>query len=120
MNEAGACAQRWSDPPLPYTARMDDANPRAETPDDSDASPEQEETPAIRLDDVLKLAGIAATGGQAKHMIQSGEVKVNGVIETRRKHLLHEGDEVAVGDETFVVELAGEEGDAGEQGGSDA
>ncbi len=71
-------------------------------PDDGRPS----ETPAIRLDDVLKLAGIAATGGQAKHLIQSGQVRVNGEVETRRKHRLQAGDEVAVGDELFVVELA--------------
>jgi len=86
--------------PIAYTDGMDD-------------------TPTIRLDDVLKLAGIAATGGQAKHLIQAGQVKVNGAVETRRKHLLRAGDEVAVGDEVFVVELdsqAGGEGD-GRDGG---
>lgn len=94
---------------------MNDADPRDRTPDEPEGATQVDETPTIRLDDVLKLAGIAATGGQAKHMIQSGEVKVNGVIETRRKHLLQDGDEVAVGDEVFVVELAGE-GDEADEG----
>ncbi|MEJ2668014.1 MAG: RNA-binding S4 domain-containing protein [Deinococcales bacterium] len=67
-----------------------------------------DDAPTIRLDDVLKLAGIAATGGQAKQLIQSGQVKVNGALETRRKHLLRQGDEVTVGDEVFVVELGPE------------
>lgn len=66
-------------------------------------------TPSIRLDNVLKLAGIAQTGGQAKRMIQAGEVWVNGTVETRRKHMLHEGDEVEAQGETFVVELMSED-----------
>lgn len=45
-------------------------------------------------------------------MIQSGRVRVNGEVETRRKRKLREGDTVTVGDETFVLGLAGElEGD---------
>lgn len=68
-----------------------------------------EETPTLTLAAALKLAGFADTGGQAKRMIQAGDVLVNGSVETRRKHKLRPGDEVTVDDETFVVELA--EGD---------
>ncbi len=64
---------------------------------------------AITLNDVLKLSGLAGTGGQAKVLIQSGQVSVNGEVETRRKRKLHEGDVVRVGDEEFVLELDGEE-----------
>ncbi|MCI8553534.1 MAG: RNA-binding S4 domain-containing protein [Clostridiales bacterium] len=35
-------------------------------------------TPFIRLDALLKLAGIAATGGEAKMMIQTGQIQVDG------------------------------------------
>lgn len=90
-----------------YTGPMDD--PRA-------PSGQPDERPAIRLDDVLKLAGLAGTGGHAKRLIQAGEVRVNGVVETRRKHLLHQGDEVEVGGETFVVELSDEPPDDGPAG----
>ena len=38
----------------------------------------------IKLDQFLKLAQIAMTGGEAKAMIQDGMVKVNGEVETRR------------------------------------
>ncbi len=65
----------------------------------------QDEAPAMRLDDVLKFFGIAATGGHAKHLIQAGEVRVNGAVETRRKRRILDGDRVEVGDEAFVVEL---------------
>lgn len=59
----------------------------------------------IKLDQFLKLKGIASTGGQAKMMIQSGEVKVNGSPETRRGRQLVKGDRVTVADKTFIVEL---------------
>ncbi|MFB2834800.1 RNA-binding S4 domain-containing protein [Floridanema evergladense] len=59
----------------------------------------------IKLDQFLKLKGITSTGGQAKLMIQSGEVKVNGSLETRRGRQLVKGDRVTVADKTFIVEL---------------
>ncbi len=59
----------------------------------------------IKLDQFLKLTGIAATGGQAKLMIQGGEVSVNGELETRRGRQLVEGDKVTVEGQTFEVNL---------------
>ncbi|WP_338824412.1 hypothetical protein MHOCP_00030 [Moorella humiferrea] len=53
-------------------------------------------TSSIRLDQFLKWANIAATGGQAKVFIRQGMVKVNGRVETRRSHLLKPGDEVEI------------------------
>lgn len=45
-------------------------------------------TDFIRLDSAMKLAGIAATGGEAKMLIQDGLVKVNGEkCESRGKKL---------------------------------
>jgi len=64
---------------------------------------------SLSLNDALKLAGIADTGGQAKLLIQSGQVKVNGVLETRRKHRLSAGDTIEVGGEEFVLELDAED-----------
>lgn len=64
---------------------------------------------SITLNDVLKLSGLAPTGGQAKQLIQSGQVTVNGETETRRKRKLREGDVVRVGEEEFVLELDAEE-----------
>jgi ribosome-associated protein len=60
----------------------------------------------LRLDDALKLAGVASTGGEAKVLIQGGAVRVNGAVETRRKRRLVEGDVVEVGDETFEIAIA--------------
>ncbi|BAZ01830.1 hypothetical protein NIES37_58370 [Tolypothrix tenuis PCC 7101] len=57
----------------------------------------------IKLDQFLKLIGIASTGGQAKLIILDGEVKVNGIVETRRGRKLFSGDQVTVEGQTFLV-----------------
>lgn len=54
------------------------------------------------LDQFLKLAGICGTGGQAKVVIQGGEVRVNGAVETRRRRKLSAGDKVQYGGKTFL------------------
>ncbi len=59
----------------------------------------------IKLGQFLKLVGITPTGGQAKVMIQGGNVLVNNTIETRRGRKLVSGDKVTVGGQTFEVEL---------------
>ena len=46
----------------------------------------------IKLQDLLKLTGLAATGGMAKIVIQNGEVKVNGEVCTMRGKKLRPGD----------------------------
>lgn len=56
------------------------------------------QTPTIRLDQFLKWANLAGSGGQAKQIINEGMVQVNGEPETRR------GKTLAVGD---IVELHG-------------
>ncbi|KXA65765.1 S4 domain protein [Cutibacterium avidum] len=50
----------------------------------------------IRLGQYLKFANLADTGGQARELIASGKVTVNGEAETRRGRQLHPGDEVTV------------------------
>ncbi len=57
-----------------------------------------------RLDHFLKRSSVAETGGQAKLMIQGGEVKVNGIVDTRRRRKLVPGDVVEVGGQRLVVE----------------
>lgn len=53
-------------------------------------------TPFIRLDALLKLASLAESGGQAKVMVQSGEVSVNGEVCTMRGKKIYNGDTVEV------------------------
>ena len=52
----------------------------------------------IGLAQFLKMHGVVGTGGEAKILIQRGDVRVNGAIELRRGRQLHPGD---------LVELAG-------------
>jgi ribosome-associated protein len=56
-------------------------------------------TTEIRLDSLLKFAGLVATGGEAKMLIQSGCVQVNGEWETRRSRTVRHGDQVVLHDE---------------------
>jgi ribosome-associated protein len=51
----------------------------------------------------LKLAGVAATGGHAKIIVQSGDVAVNGEVETRRGRTLRADDVVSVGGREYRV-----------------
>ena len=60
----------------------------------------------IRLGQLLKLAGVAGGGGDAKALLATGTVRVNGEAETRRGRQLHPGDEVAVGDEVLRLVAA--------------
>ena len=57
----------------------------------------------IKLGQALKLAGIAQTGIEAKLMVTSGEVRVNGEIDTRRGRKLHDGDTVETASGGFTV-----------------
>ncbi len=59
----------------------------------------------LSLNDALKLSGLAETGGRAKLLIQSGQVKVNGEVETRRKRKIRAGDVIEVDGEEFEVGL---------------
>ena len=53
---------------------------------------QQEDT--IDLQDWLKLEGWVQTGGEAKFVVQGGQVTLNGTLETRRRKKLREGDVV--------------------------
>ncbi len=48
----------------------------------------------MKLDQFLKWKNLVSSGGEAKILIKSGSVKVNGVIETRRGRKLNKGDKV--------------------------
>lgn len=57
----------------------------------------------IKLDQFLKLADLVGGGGEAKMLVQSGEVKVNGEVETRRGRKLRVGDVAEYGGESARV-----------------
>ena len=54
------------------------------------------ESEYIKLDQFLKLAEIASTGGHAKFLIQEGLVTVNDEIEIRRGKKIKSGDIVEI------------------------
>ena len=57
----------------------------------------------IRLGQLLKLAGLADSGSEARALVQDGAVTVNSEVDTRRGRQLRRGDIVAVGTETVRV-----------------
>ena len=63
-------------------------------------------TEYIKLQDLLKLAALTATGGEAKVLIQEGQVAVNGDVCTQRGKKLRDGDRVTLGPEEFGVKQA--------------
>jgi len=53
-------------------------------------------TETIQLDQFLKWAGAAESGGQVKEMVSAGMVEINGVTVSERRKKLQPGDVVAV------------------------
>ncbi len=56
----------------------------------------------MKLDQFLKWQGVVSTGGQAKHLIHSGEIYVNGIKETRRGRKLLDGDRVSLDKKEYI------------------
>lgn len=63
------------------------------------------DTDYIKLDSFLKLANLVMSGGEAKIVIQEGQISVNGAVETRRGRKLYPGDTITLtGSAVFVIE----------------
>ena len=60
-------------------------------------------TEYIKLDQLLKFAGIAENGADAKFIIMEENVSVNGEVEIRRGRKIVKGDTVQVGEEIINV-----------------
>jgi ribosome-associated protein len=60
-------------------------------------------TDMIRLGQLLKLAGVVDSTGEAKAFLAATAVTVNGEPENRRGRQLFPGDEVRAGDEALRV-----------------
>ena len=60
-------------------------------------------TEFIKLDSLLKVAGVVGTGGEAKDAIQSGDVTVNGEVCTMRGKKIRPGDVVELGGEIALI-----------------
>ena len=57
----------------------------------------------IKLDSLLKFAMVAETGGEAKLMIQNGDISVNGEVCTMRGKKMRPGDRCSIDNELELV-----------------
>lgn len=60
--------------------------------------------PPIELAQFLKLQRVVGSGGEAKLLVQSGQVTVNGEVETRRGRKLQPGDVVQLGQRSWTFQ----------------
>ena len=60
----------------------------------------------MKLDQFLKFIGVVQTGGEAKMIIRSGKISVNGIVETRRGRKLISGDQIIFANETYIVSIS--------------
>lgn len=71
------------------------------------------QTGTIKLDSLLKYAGVCETGGQAKELILEGLVSVNGTECRMRGKKIAPGDQISVSDGSSVwIELSVKAGDS--------
>ena len=57
----------------------------------------------MKLDQYLKYIGVVQTGGEAKMIIKSGRILVNGIVENRRGRKLINGDQIIIANKTYIV-----------------
>lgn len=57
----------------------------------------------IELNKLLKASGVCSTGGEAKMLIEIGEVRVNGVVERRKRRKINRGDVISLFDYNITV-----------------
>ena len=60
----------------------------------------------IELYKILKFEGLVSSGGEAKTLIDDGQIVVNGEVETRRRRKIVCGDVVALGDHQMQMVAA--------------
>jgi ribosome-associated protein len=60
----------------------------------------------VELYKILKFEGIAASGAEAKQLIDDGLVAVNGHIELRKRKKIVDGDVIDIADQHLIISLA--------------
>ena len=63
-------------------------------------------TEYIKLQDLMKLADLVSTGGEAKLLVQEGEVLVNGEVCTMRGKKIRPGDVVTFRGQEYAAAYA--------------
>ena len=61
------------------------------------------DTEFIKLQDAMKYANAVYSGGEAKVLIQEGQVEVNGEVCTMRGKKLRPGDSFAFNGQTYAI-----------------
>ena len=61
----------------------------------------------VELYKILKFEGMASSGGEAKLVIEQGQVIVNGEVETRKRKKIVSGDIIEFEDEKICMKLMG-------------
>ena len=61
-------------------------------------------TEYIKLEQLIKLENIAGSGGEAKQMVKTLQIAVNGEKENRRGRKLYPGDQIQIGKRHFIIE----------------
>lgn len=72
----------------------------------TDESPVAIHTEYIKLEAAMKYAALTETGGEAKELIQNGEVTVNGEVCTMRGKKLRDGDKFGFDGRSYVIHAA--------------
>lgn len=60
----------------------------------------------VELYKILKFEGLVASGGEAKQAIADGRVKVNGVVELRKRNKIVAGDRIEFEQQQYTIHLA--------------
>ena len=60
-------------------------------------------TEYIKLEALLKLANLVSSGGEAKCLIQDGQVSINGQVCRMRGKKLRPGDRFVCGSQTYQI-----------------
>lgn len=61
------------------------------------------DTEFIKLDSLMKWAGIVGSGSDAKMLILDGEVKLNGEVVTQRGKKIYKGDQIEFQEEIYKI-----------------
>lgn len=61
-------------------------------------------TEYIKLEQMMKLAGVVGSGSDAKHIISEGSVTVNGNVELQRGKKLRSGDIIEFEGKRYIIE----------------
>ena len=61
----------------------------------------------VELYKILKFEGLASSGGEAKLVIADGQVKVNGVVELRKRKKIVSGDIIEFGQDIIRIGFSG-------------